>query len=129
MPLSLSLVTVICMKGTEGTAPTPSLRWVGALPLLDKMFYRGCLWDNWKPTILSRLASNWRTFSRRVTVRWSRGWAKTWVLTNQNSRNSWCHIVRRTICIMVSWWQLSLLTNSCSGYCLPWIPLFISDYL
>ena len=33
---------------------------------------------------------------------WSRGWAKTQLLTNQNSRNSWCQIVRGTICLTKS---------------------------
>ena len=58
---------------------------------------RGCLCDNWKPSLLSRRIVNWPTFSRRVTVRWSRGWVKNQVSTNQNSRNSWYQIVRRTI--------------------------------
>ena len=44
------------------------------------------------------LIIDWRKFSRRVTARWWRQWAKNLVLTNQNSRNRWCHIVRRTIC-------------------------------
>ena len=43
---------------------------------------------------------NWRTFSRRVTAPWSRGWAKNQVLTNQNSRNSLCQTVRGTICLL-----------------------------
>ena len=36
---------------------------------------------------------NWRTFLRCVATRWSRGWAKRQVSTNQNSRNSCCQIV------------------------------------
>ena len=56
----------------------------------------GCLCDNWKPNFFLRLLFNWRTFSRRVTARWSRGRAKSKVSTNQNSRNTWCQIVRRT---------------------------------
>ena len=39
-----------------------------------------------------------REISRQVKACWSRGWAKNQVSTNQNSRNSWCQIVRRTIC-------------------------------
>ena len=49
-------------------------------------------------SFLPRLIFNWRTFSRWVTVRWSRGWAKSQVLANQNPRNSWCQIVRGSIC-------------------------------
>ena len=33
-----------------------------------------------------------------VTSRWSRGRAKNQVSTNQNLRNSWCQIVRQSIC-------------------------------
>ena len=61
----------------------------------------GCLCDNWKSSFLIRLISNSQTFSRRVTARWSRGWAKNQVSTNQNSRKSWSLIARRTI-----WWYL-----------------------
>ena len=43
------------------------------------------------------LAFDWRTFSRQVTARWWRQSAKNQVSTNQNSRNRWCLIVRRTI--------------------------------
>ena len=39
---------------------------------------------------------DWRTFSRRVTAPWWRQWAKSQVLTNQNSKNRWCQIVRWT---------------------------------
>ena len=45
-----------------------------------------CLCDNWKPSSLHDLVFNWRTFSRRITARWWRQWAKNQVLTNQNSR-------------------------------------------
>ena len=41
---------------------------------------------------------DWCTFSRQVTARWWRQWVKNQVLTNQNSRNMWCLIVRRSIC-------------------------------
>ena len=61
--------------------------------------YRGCPCNNRKPSFLPCLAFNWRIFSRGVTARWPRGWAKNQVSINQNSRNSWCLIVRRTICI------------------------------
>ena len=57
---------------------------------------RGCICDNWKPSFLSRLIFNWRTFSRRVAARWWRQWAKNQVGTNQNSINRW--IERRIIC-------------------------------
>ena len=42
----------------------------------QKSTTRGCLCDNWKPSFLPRLIFNWRTFSRRVTARWWRQWAK-----------------------------------------------------
>ena len=58
---------------------------------------RGCVCDNWKPSFLSRRIFNWPTFPRRVTVRWSRGWAKNQVSTNRNSGKSLCQIVRGTI--------------------------------
>ena len=58
----------------------------------------GCPCHNWKPSFLSRLIFNWCTFSGQVTSGWWRQWAKNQVLTNQNSRNRWCQIVRRTIC-------------------------------
>ena len=62
---------------------------------------RGCLPSNWKPSFLPLLIFNWRTFSRWVTAHWWRQWAKNQVLSNQNSRNRWCQIVRRTIWIYV----------------------------
>ena len=62
------------------------------------IFQRGCLCDNWKASFLPRLIFNWRTFSRRVTARWSCGWGKNQVKTNQNSRNCWSLIARQTIC-------------------------------
>ena len=62
--------------------------------------YWGCVCDNWKPNFLPHLIFNWRTFSRQFTARWSRGWAKNQVWTNQNSRNRWCQIARGTICII-----------------------------
>ena len=57
----------------------------------------GCLCDSWKPSFLSLLIFNYRTFSRRVTGRWWCQWENNQVLTNQNSRNRLCQIVRRTI--------------------------------
>ena len=57
----------------------------------------GFLRDNWKPSFLPFLILNCRTFSRQITVRWWRQWAKNQVLTNQNLRNMWCQIVRRII--------------------------------
>ena len=62
--------------------------------------HRGCLCDNWQPSFLLLLILDWRTFSRRVTTRWWRQWAKTQVPTNQNWRNRWCLIVRPTMCIL-----------------------------
>ena len=63
---------------------------------LSKKF-RGCLCDNWKPSFLALLLLNWHTFSRQVSARSWREWVKNHVLTNQNSRNRGCQIVRRTI--------------------------------
>ena len=74
----------------------------------------GCLYDNWKHSFLPRLIFNWRTFPRRVTELWSRGWEKNQVSTNQNSRNSWSLIARRTIwgwALLISW--MLLLNNFC----------------
>ena len=62
--------------------------------------HRGCLCDNWESSFLPLLILDWRTFSRRLTARWWRQWAKNQVPTNQNSRNRRCLIVRRTICIL-----------------------------
>ena len=58
---------------------------------------RGCLCNNREPSFLLRLAFNWRTISTLVTAQWSRGRAKNQMPTNQNSNNSWCQIVSRTI--------------------------------
>ena len=58
---------------------------------------RGCLCGKWEASFLPLLVFNWRTFSRWITARWWRQWAKNQVLTNRNSRNRWCHIVRRTM--------------------------------
>ena len=63
----------------------------------------GCLCDNWKPSFLHLFIFNWHTFLRQVTAHWWPQWAKNQVLTNQNSRNRWCQIVRQTIWF----WQLS----------------------
>ena len=57
-----------------------------------------CLCDKWKPSFLPLLIFDWRTFSRQVRALWWRQWVKNQVSTNQNSRNRWCLIVRRTIC-------------------------------
>ena len=64
---------------------------------------RGCLCDNWKLSFLPLLIFNWHTFSRQVTTRWWRQWAKNQVLTNQNSKNRWCQIVRRIIWKILHW--------------------------
>ena len=61
--------------------------------------WRGCLCDNWKLIFLPLLIFDWCTFSRRVTARWWCQSAKNQVSTNQKSRNRWCLIVRRTICV------------------------------
>ena len=63
--------------------------------LLSRKVMREC--DNWKPNFLPRLMFNWRTFSRRVKARWWHQRAKNQGLTNQNSRNRWCQILRQTI--------------------------------
>ena len=34
---------------------------------------------------------------------WWRQWANSQVLTNQNSSNRWCQVVRRTICLLAVW--------------------------
>ena len=68
------------------------------IPLLT-LFFGGCLCDSWKPSFLPLLIFDWRTFSRQVTARWWRQSAKDEVSTNQNSRNRWYLIVRRTICL------------------------------
>ena len=65
---------------------------------------RGCLCDNCTPSLLP-LIFDWRTFSRRVTARWWGQSAKNQVSTNQNSRNRWCLIVRRTICATITEWN------------------------
>ena len=52
------------------------------------------------PAFLPLLILDWRTFSGRVTTRWWSQWAKNQVSANQNSRNRWCLIARRTICIL-----------------------------
>ena len=57
-------------------------------------YYEVVLWQL-KPSFLPRLILNWRTYSRRVAARWSHGWAKNQVSTNQNSRNRWCQIASR----------------------------------
>ena len=57
---------------------------------------RGCLCDNWKPRFLARLIFNIFEASYSTLVKWE---AKSQVSTNQNSRNNWYEIVRRTI-----WW-------------------------
>ena len=63
--------------------------------LFFKVIIRWC--DSWKPSFLLRLIFKWRIFSRRVTARWSSGRAQNQVSTNQNLRNSWPLIARRTI--------------------------------
>ena len=62
--------------------------------------WTGCLYDNWKSSFFPVLIFHWRTFLRRVTARWWRQSAKYQVWTNQNSRNRWCLIVGRTICVV-----------------------------
>ena len=88
----------------------------GSLEVLRPVIVRtsarwGCVCDSWKPSFLPRFIFNWCTFLKRVMVRWSRWWAKSLVLTNQNSRNSWRQIVRGTIwvfgCSIASFGSLS----------------------
>ena len=69
---------------------------------------KGCLCDNWKPGLLPLLIFNWRAFSRRVTTRWWRQWAKNRVFTNQNLRDRCCQVVRRTICKVVHFREYSV---------------------
>ena len=48
--------------------------YTGEIYLLDSIIkYGSCLCGNWKHSFLTRLIFNWRTFSRRVTARWSCG--------------------------------------------------------
>ena len=47
-----------------------------------------CLVDKLISSFFPRLSFNWRTFLRRVTKRWWRGWAKNQVWTNQNSSSN-----------------------------------------
>ena len=70
---------------------------VGTLHSSIPLRIRGSLCDNWNTSFLPCLIFNWCTFSRRVAARWWRQWAKNQVSTNQNFRNRWCQIVRRTI--------------------------------
>ena len=69
--------------------------------------HRGCLCNNWKQNFLPLLILDWHTFSRRVTAWWWCEWARNQVPTNQNSRNRWFLIVRRTICILEPTWALT----------------------
>ena len=62
-----------------------------------RKIYGGCVCDNWKPSFLSRLKYNWRTFSKRATARWYHQWAKNQVSTKQSSKNMWFQIARRAI--------------------------------
>ena len=55
-----------------------------------------CLYDDWKTSFLPLLIFDWWAFSRRITARWWHQSAKNQVSTNQNSRNRWCLIVRRS---------------------------------
>ena len=59
-----------------------------------------CLCDKWKPNFcfLSVLIFEWRKFLRQVTAPWWHQWAKDQLLTDQNSRNRWCQMLRPTIC-------------------------------
>ena len=87
--------------------------------ITGEVTYRGCLCDNWKSSFLSLLIFDWCTFWRQVTARWWRQSAKNQVSTNQNSRNRWCHIVSRTICIgFFKSWKLCL--NLCFLKWLTW---------
>ena len=65
---------------------------------LTKVCDRLSMWQLETQLFLPLLIFNWCLFSVRVAARWWRQWAKNQVLTNQNLRNRWCQIVRRTIC-------------------------------
>ena len=61
-----------CMNHlTHPMSPASHESWIGL---------RRCLCDNWKPSFLSLLIFNWRTFLRRATSRWWHQWAKNQVL-------------------------------------------------
>ena len=87
--------------------------------LIFCLYYGECLCDNCTPSFLSLLIFDWRTFSKRVTARWWRQSAKNQVSTNQNWRNRWCVIVRRSICIC----SKSLLENSERMFLSLFLPL------
>ena len=74
------------------------------LNIFSFLFLQTSLWgylcDNWKPSFFPLLIFKWHTLSSWATARWSRQRAKNQVLTNQNSRNRWGQIVRRTICYL-----------------------------
>ena len=74
------------------------------LNIFSFLFLQTSLWgylcDNWKPSFFTLLIFKWHTLSSWATARWSRQRAKNQVLTNQNSRNRWGQIERRTICYL-----------------------------
>ena len=72
-----------------------------------------CLCDNSKPSFLPHLLFSLRTFSKRVTAGWSRGWAKYQPLTNQNSRYRWCQIARWTTGLIQHWTKRSKIVRWC----------------
>ena len=62
--------------------------------------FRGCLCNELISSFMPHLSFNCSTFSRRVTARWWRHWAKIQLWTNQNSRNNWYQIVTKTVCFV-----------------------------
>ena len=81
------------------TFHSPTINGLISSPLL--ILLRGWLCGCWKPSFLPLLIFDSRTFSRRVIARWWRQSAKNQVSTNRSSRNRWCHIVRRIICLVL----------------------------
>ena len=80
---------------------------------------RSCLCDNWKPSFLLRLIFNWRTFSRRVTARWSRGWAKNQQAYQHQITKTCCDIWQRVVFyLIICLFQGYYLTLNCKK--VPW---------
>ena len=67
--------------------------WVLNSKFANPRILGGSLCDNWKPSFLSLVIFDWRTFSRWVAAPWWCQWAKNQALTYQNSRKRWCQVV------------------------------------
>ena len=67
--------------------------WVLNSKFANPRILGGSLCDSWKPSFLSLVIFDWRTFSRWVAAPWWCQWAKNQALTYQNSRKRWCQVV------------------------------------